>query len=72
MKDQKIFRHKFTNGLSAIATTDNDNKVWVRYYNGVEVIEQAKESDYQYHFIINMEREIRDWCEENEYTLWSY
>lgn len=74
MKDQKIFRHKFANGLSAIATTDLEEKVWVRYYNGLEEIEtiSLKDSNYQYHFVINIENEIRDWCEDNGYTLWSY
>lgn len=74
MKDQKIFRHKFTNGLSAIATADNENKVWVRYYNGLNPIESIRkeESSYEYHFVINIEKDIAEWCKENDYHLWSY
>ena len=74
MKDQKIFRHKFPNGLSAIATTDNDGKVWVRYYNGLEMIESVHKdkSKYEYLFVVNIEKDIREWCDENEYTLWNY
>lgn len=72
MKDQKIFRINGYGNISAIATTNFEGKVWVRYYDGLEVIETMYSGGVQSKFILDVESEIRTWSEENGYTLWSY
>jgi len=72
MKDQKIFRLSGFGNLSAIATVLEEGKCWVRYYNGVNPIESINTYSYEYDFVMSVEKDIYDWCEENDYHLWSY
>jgi hypothetical protein len=72
MKDQKIFRLSGFGNLSAIATVLEDGKCWVRYYNGIEVIEALSSECIESKFILSVEKVIIWWCKENDYHLWSY
>ena len=72
MKAQKIFRIGGFGNLSAIATVTNDNKCWVRYYDGTEVIESIYTSGIQSKFVLAVEVDIINWCKSNDYHLWSY
>lgn len=72
MKEQKIFRLTGFGNLSAIATVLEDGNCWVRYYNGLDSIEEMQSVNSEARFIIKVESNIREWCEENGYNLWSY
>ena len=73
MKDQKIFRVSAFGHLAAIASVTDDNKVWVRYYHGMNLITDIQNGGFNYRFIEEVNVQILEWAEkENNYTLWSF
>jgi len=72
MKDQKIFRVSTFGNLAAIASVTDDNKVWVRYYHGTNLITYIPNGGFNYRFIKEVAEQVEDWATENNYTLWSF
>lgn len=72
MKDQKIFRVSAFGHLAAIASVTDDNKVWVRYYHGMNLITDIPNGGFNYRFIKEVTEQVDEWATENNYTLWSY
>ena len=69
MKKVQLFKSEKTKNYFAVASVDQEGKVYVNYFkfdNGNQLI-----NDWipELKPFIPL---IKDWCEENKFTLWSY
>lgn len=72
MKEQKIFRLSTFGNLVAIASVTDDNKIWVRYYDGRKPITDIPNGGFYHRFIKSVVEQVEQWADENKFNLWSF